>query len=487
MSSKEASPEARSDLFSEWLDAIEFDPVDDLLWPPFSNSDSPESWTPLCCDQPAQAVAVAGFSDEDDEIVPPAKQRRKDGSAYSTSARLSSNASRRKGSARLPSSSARKESRWAERLLNLCATAIEERNVARVQHQFYVLRDLSSETRDINHRLAAHGLQALTREFAGASSPSLRSAFAGADPRFFHHALVIFHELSPWFTVAYTLANVTLLETFRSAAVSDAADRTVHLIDIGISHGIQWPTLLEAFACEPRGPPSLVRLTVVAGAAGAPFAVGPPDNDFPTRLERFAKSVNVRLEVNIVQGELGKLTASDLGVREEERVAICLQFRLHQLGKERKRILGFLRDLSPEIVVLSDNDVDYRSSVGMAARFGRKAEFFRQFLDSTSVEFEGRKYCEERLVVEREAGMMVLSYEDQGNNQREGRWWVVGMEEVGFVRVAMSKRVLEAGRALLKKHDGNWGMKVEEACASLFWKGQPVTFCSLWKPATLNT
>lgn len=481
MSSKEPSPEAQSDHFSEWLDTIEFDPVDDPLCPSFPNYYS-EPWTPL-----RLAEATGCFSDENHDSEPPAKQRRKDGGDSSFSAPISSNAPRRAASARSSSSSARKECRWAERLLNLCAAAIEERNVARVQHLLSVLSDLSSETGDVNHRLAAHGLRALTRELAGVPPPSLCSSFAGPDPRFFHHALVMFHELSPWFTFAYTIANISLLETFRSAAVPDAADLTVHLIDIGISHGIQWPTLLEALACEHRRPPSLVRLTVLADLAGAPLSAGPPDDDFQTRLERFAASVKVSLEVKIVRGENGELTAGDLGVREEEMVAVCVQFRLNQLGKGMKGILGLLRGLSPEIVVLSDHDVNCGSNEGLAARFGRKAEFFRRFLDSTDVEFKGREDCEERVVVEREAGMAMLGGQGRGNNRRERPWWVVEMEEVGFVRVALSEGVVEGGRALLKKHDGNWRMKEEEGGASLFWKGKSVTFCSLWKPAILST
>ena len=38
-------------------------------------------------------------------------------------------------------------------------------------------------------------------------------------------------------------------------------------------------------------------------------------------------------------------------------------------------------------------------------------------------------------------------------------------------------------RALLRKYDGNWEMKVEDDNTSvgLWWKGQSVSFCSLWK------
>ncbi|KAG0451771.1 hypothetical protein HPP92_026029 [Vanilla planifolia] len=41
-----------------------------------------------------------------------------------------------------------------------------------------------------------------------------------------------------------------------------------------------------------------------------------------------------------------------------------------------------------------------------------------------------------------------------------------------------------SGEGLLRKYDGNWEMRVPcgaDAVVGLWWKGQPVSFCSLWR------
>lgn len=58
-----------------------------------------------------------------------------------------------------------------------------------------------------------------------------------------------------------------------------------------------------------------------------------------------------------------------------------------------------------------------------------------------------------------------------------------GMRGVGFVGEVFGEDAIDGRRALLMKCDENWEMRVEEkdGCIELWWKGQPVSFCSLWK------
>ena len=72
-------------------------------------------------------------------------------------------------------------------------------------------------------------------------------------------------------------------------------------------------------------------------------------------------------------------------------------------------------------------------------------------------------------------------------NQRETNEgkekWCERMKEAGFVGEVFGEDAIDGGRALLRKYDGNWEMKVEDDNTSvgLWWKGQSVSFCSLWK------
>uniref|UniRef100_A0A8R7TMD8 Nodulation-signaling pathway 1 protein n=1 Tax=Triticum urartu TaxID=4572 RepID=A0A8R7TMD8_TRIUA len=255
-----------------------------------------------------------------------------------------------------------RDARWAEQLLGPCAVAVEARNLSRVQHLFYVLGELAAFSGDANHRLAAYGLRALSLRLPAAVGPAAAAAvrvpaacesptpsFAGAEPRLFRASLIKFHEVSPWFTLPNTLANAAISQ------LASAAPRPLHLVDIGVSHGVQWPTLLESLTrmAAGRAPPS-VRLTVVA-TPPVPFSASPPGYDFAPHLLRYAKSIKLDLEI----GRASSLDpAHGFCTSPDEALVVCLQFRLgHVTAEERTDIIRRVRDLKPHLVVLSELDV----------------------------------------------------------------------------------------------------------------------------------
>ncbi|XP_020587365.1 nodulation-signaling pathway 1 protein-like [Phalaenopsis equestris] len=352
-----------------------------------------------------------------------------------------------------------REARWAEQLLNPLAAAMESGNVSRAQHLLYVLQELASPTGDANHRLAFYGLKALTRCLTG--------GFADMEPKGFRSALIKFHEVSPWFAFPNCLANAAIV----SASVGG---RRLHVVDAGVSHGVQWPTMLEALTRRPGEPPAMVKLTVVDAGSGGPFGSAPEGYDFGPQLMRYAKSIDVDLIVE--RGEMaGRRRRGD-----EERVVVCAQFRAGRAG------VGFLRavrEMEPDLVVLSEVEEGEGDGLGLGLGFGSRVEAMWRFLESTNAAFKGRE-CEERRVVEREAAR-VLEEGREGGRER----WKEKMEGLGFREEEFGEEVLEVGRALLRKYDGNWEMMrgSEGGGVMLCWKGQSVSFCSLWKPVRHKT
>lgn len=70
-------------------------------------------------------------------------------------------------------------------------------------------------------------------------------------------------------------------------------------------------------------------------------------------------------------------------------------------------------------------------------------------------------------------------------NERKEKW-CERMRGVGFIGDVFGEDTTDGARALLRKYDNNWEMRVEEGdgCIGLWWKGLPVSFCSLWKITT---
>lgn len=385
-----------------------------------------------------------------------------------------------------------KEGRWAEQLLNPCAAAIAGGNLNRVQHLLYVLHELASTTGDANHRLAAYGLRALTHHLSSSSLATTLGGitFASTEPRFFQKSLLKFYEVSPWFSFPNNIANASILQVLAEEVNSS---RTLHILDIGVSHGVQWPTFLEALSRRPGGPPPLVRLTVVTASnteneqnMETPFSIGPSGDNFSSRLLGFAQSMNINLQINKLDNHpLQKLNSQIVDTSSDEIFIVCAQFRLHQLNHntpdERSEFLKVLRNMKPKGVILSENNMECccNSCGNFATGFNRRVEYLWKFLDSTSLAFKGRE-SDERRVMEGEAAKGLTNKREMNEGKEK---WYERMKEAGFVGEIFGEDAIDGGRALLRKYDINWEMKVEENNKSvgLWWKGQPVSFCSLWK------
>ncbi|KAL1814330.1 hypothetical protein DCAR_0518467 [Daucus carota subsp. sativus] len=382
------------------------------------------------------------------------------------------------------------DGRWAEQLLNPCALAITAGNLNRVQHLLYVLHELASPTGDANHRLAAHGLRALTHLLSAPQTYSISAKsmnFASAEPRFFKDSLIYINDIHPWFTIPNNIANSSILQILSQ----QQSPQNLHIVDIGVSHGVQWPTLLEGLSRRPGGPPSLVRLTVIAPSSDSnqssevPFAVGPPGYSSVPHLTAYAKLLNVNLHISILEDHaLQSLDAQVLGSTPDETLIICAQFRVHQISHnnpdDRTEFLRAMRSLEPKAMILSENDTDCSciNCGNFATGFARRVEYLWRFLDSTSAAFKGGD-SEQRRMIEGETAK-ALTNTGEMNERKEQ--WCERMQGAGFTREAFREDVVEEARVLLKKYDRHWEMRVDEmnGCAGLWWKGQPVSFCSLW-------
>lgn len=387
-----------------------------------------------------------------------------------------------------------KEGRWAEQLLNPCAEAITGGNLSRVQHLLYVLHELANPTGDANHRLAFYGFQALKLHLSSTSTSSSSSwhTFTSTNSRFFQRSLLRFYEVSPWFAFPNNIANASILQLL---AEEPGPSRNLHILDIGVSHGVQWPTLLEALTHRPGGPPPLVRITVIAARVEndhnkeIPFSIGPPGDNFSSRLLSFAKSLNVNLQINMLDDHpLKTLNAQVINRVPEETLVVCAQFRLHHLNHkypdERTEFLRSLRRMEPKGVILSENNMECgcNSCGDFKTGFPRRVEYLWRFLDSTSSAFKGRE-TEERSLMEGEAARALTNMGEMNEPKEK---WCERMRGMGFVGEVLGEEAIDGARALLRKYDSNWEMRVEESdgFTGLWWKGQPVSFCSLWKLGT---
>ncbi|KAG0613671.1 hypothetical protein M758_6G120500 [Ceratodon purpureus] len=398
------------------------------------------------------------------------------------------------------------DSRWAEQLLNLCAAAIASRNIGRTQHLMWVLNELASFTGDGNQRLAAYGLKALFCKITGGKEAAatwmrpFHHQEKTLGPKAVHRALVTFHEFNLWHQVAYTVTNETLLEVF-------AGKSHLHIVDVGIIKGLQWPILIDALANRQGGPPSKLRITTIrhqnADAKMLNNQVDKESADFMSRLETFAKVLGLNCELEMFVGPLESIKKEDLKLHDGEVLAVCCQFRLHRLSNlvspkshhnpnpsqlcPRDTFLEFMATLRPSVLVISENDVDMLSE-NFLTRFKEVVAFWWVFFESTHKAFKGRE-PEAQQIVEYEGAMIMLNgiaCEGAERIERNDRHdnWMSRIRRVGFAPMCISEDTKKTVSVLLQNTGSeHYGISYSHNtnCVNLSWKNQPVNFTSLWK------
>ncbi|KAH7547086.1 hypothetical protein FEM48_Zijuj01G0269800 [Ziziphus jujuba var. spinosa] len=115
-----------------------------------------------------------------------------------------------------------KEGRWEEQLLNPRATAITAGNLTRVQHLLYVLHEPASPAGD--RRLLTHHLSSSSASYCSASEGHVSSKISTL--------------------VCLPIQHCKILQSSKSSQKNLTSKRNLHILDVGVSHSVRWPTLL---------------------------------------------------------------------------------------------------------------------------------------------------------------------------------------------------------------------------------------------------
>lgn len=112
-------------------------------------------------------------------------------------------------------------------------------------------------------KVAAHFVEALTRRLYGVTQQNPLENNNTNNPDQLNSLAELLHfqfyETCPFLKFAHFTANQAILEACEGQT-------TVHVIDLNLMHGLQWPALIQALALRPGGPPHL-RLTGIGKPA----------------------------------------------------------------------------------------------------------------------------------------------------------------------------------------------------------------------------
>ncbi|XP_044473464.1 protein SCARECROW-like [Mangifera indica] len=357
-------------------------------------------------------------------------------------------------------------------LLLQCAEAVSAHNLEEANKMLLEISQLSTPYGTSAQRVAAYFSEAMSARLVSsclgiyAALPSL--------PQSHTHKMVsafqVFNGISPFVKFSHFTANQAIQEAFER-------EERVHIIDLDIMQGLQWPGLFHILASRPGGPP-YVRLTGLGTSMEALEATG-------KRLSDFAEKLGLPFEFYPVADKVGNLNPEKLNVGKREAVAVhWLQHSLYDVTGSDTNTLWLLQRLAPKVVTVVEQDLSPAGS--FLGRFVEAIHYYSALFDSLGASYG--EESEERHVVEQQ----LLSREIRnvlavGGPFRSGdikfHNWRDKLQQSGFKGISLAGNAATQATLLLGMFPSDGYTLVEDNGAlKLGWKDLCLLTASAWRP-----
>ncbi|RLN33533.1 scarecrow-like protein 23 [Panicum miliaceum] len=372
------------------------------------------------------------------------------------------------------------------RLLSLllrCAEAVAMDQLTEARELLPEIAELASPFGSSPERVAAYFGDALCARvlssYLGAYSPLALRPLAAAQSRRFAGAFQAYNALSPLVKFSHFTANQAILQAL------DGEDR-LHVIDLDIMQGLQWPGLFHILASRPRKPRSL-RITGLGASLDVLEATG-------RRLADFAASLGLPFEFHPIEGKIGHVAdaAALLGPRhrQQQDEATVVHWMHHCLYDVTRSDLGtvrLLRSLRPKLITIVEQDLGH--SGDFLGRFVEALHYYSALFDALGAGAgAAAEESAERHAVERQLlGAEIRNIVAVGGPKRTGEVrverWGDELRRAGFRPVSLAGSPATQARLLLGMYPWKGYTLVEEdASLKLGWKDLSLITASAWEP-----
>lgn len=299
------------------------------------------------------------------------------------------------------------------------------------------------------------------------------------------------NQVTPFIRFTHLTANQAILEALEGY-------KAVHILDMDIMHGVQWPPLLQAIAERSATlghPAPTVRIT---GGGRDPELL----NRTGDRIRKFAQSLGLEFQFDhliMVDSNLSEAVEAinvlqlRLHVQEEKEILAvnCGDF-LHRLLTEYdstflRRFLYKVKSLNPRVFTVGEREADHNHPLFLQ-RFTEALDHYGAVFDSLEATLPSPS--QERVAVEEgwfgEEIKDVVGREGELRRQRHQKYesWEVLMRSSGFKSLPLSPFSVSQAKLLLRLHYPSEGyhLKVFHSnCLLLGWKSRPLFSVSSWQ------
>ncbi|KAK9677054.1 hypothetical protein RND81_11G118700 [Saponaria officinalis] len=310
------------------------------------------------------------------------------------------------------------------------------------------------------------------------------------------------NQVTPFIRFTHLTANQAILEAIEGCMC-------VHILDMEIMHGVQWPPLLQAVverAATLGRPTPVIRIT---GAGWDPILLERTGE----RLCRFAETLGIEFQyhdlvlhnsevvdhADVVANALSSpvhrqgLSSSDDNIRvADEALAVNCGDYLHRLLREYdtrslRRFLHKVKTLNPRVLTLGEREADHNHPL-LLRRFSEALDHYGALFDSLEATLPPQS--PERVAVEEgwfgDEIRDVIGAEGEERRERHQKYetWEVLLRSSGFKSVALSPFSLSQAKLLLRLHYPSEGYQLQVVntnCLMLGWKNHPLFSVSSWQ------
>ncbi|KAJ1404689.1 hypothetical protein SESBI_26424 [Sesbania bispinosa] len=293
-------------------------------------------------------------------------------------------------------------------------------------------------------------------------------------------AFQLLYQTTPYIAFGFMAANEVICQASKGKS-------SIHIIDLGMEHTLQWPSLIRALASRPEGPPKL-RITGLNSNENNPKLQTTMD-----KLVEEASSLGIPLEFHIISEPAtpSLLTMEKLNLREGEALFVNSILQLHKYVKESrgylKEILQSIKKLSPTALTVVEQDTNHNGPFFLG-RFLESLHYYSAIFDS--LEASMPRNSQQRMKIERlhfaEEILNIVACEGPDRMERHERvdQWRRQLGRAGFQ--VMPLKCTSQARMMLSVYDcDGYTFSSEKGSLLLGWKGRPVMMASAWQVASV--
>ncbi|KAG9150550.1 hypothetical protein Leryth_010916 [Lithospermum erythrorhizon] len=355
-----------------------------------------------------------------------------------------------------------------------CAVAISVDNLGEAHGLLLELSQTASPYgSSCAERIVAYFCKAMTsrviNSWLGICSPLI-------DLKTGHSAFQMFNNISPYIKFSHFTSNQAILEAFHRC-------ERIHIIDLDIMQGLQWPALFHILATRMEGPPTL-RMTGMGSSMEVLIETG-------KQLSKFAKRLGLCFEFHPIAKKFSEIIDDGYGgvskllqIRRGEAIGVhWLQHSLYDSTGPDWKTMRLLQQLSPRVITLVEQEIAHGGS--FLDRFVSSLHYYSTIFDSlgalSQTDDQNRHFVEHSFF-HREINNILAIGGPVRSGEDKFRHWRNELAKNGFLQIPMSNSSMAQAQLILNMCLPGHGYSLVrgEGTLRMGWKDTDLYTASAW-------